>query len=851
MDTNRKFDMLSVVAFGIHTEVRQRIQDAIDKQISRPDLRGTLRPYFFYEYFLDTPIIFGQTSTDGRVAFAPFFKRLLIQRDFIAVPPQGFDRIELNEFSDLVKQRKLIMLPTREDIIAQHWPEPRILFRDAINKSLILKLLHDMWNSIDRANACRTLKANPTAHFLDLEVLPDVVDGVISMEAGFSSKIAQEQYLDQMSTLSGTELKSSLKECSAVIYPWLLALDPAIVADVSLCEIIACSVSSRSLFFGELILYVPSIADKGTRDQARNALRQLLREVVMQLYVPMLTLYENYAAEQDLDEISDDKLEKLSPNPEEKQFLCSVGKRGRPSSLIASSSVKGVVGKFPHNVFLQLVSLIPLDAKELHKELTSLEQKLTQRAQDGRAPGIGIDVEKSIEATTCVLVVLQEELGKVTNHNQWVDTLRSIAKDLLGALNTGLSKLRKDPSDHLDDLKDSVRDQRQKLVRFEQDHNTALSEMEKSLVSLWAHRIGSLPECLAQIKESLVFAKYLIASPGMVECIQQAMATRHYRKHKSVKAALVIGEAGSGKDSMARLVHLFSPGYRFGKKCTLNMAMLRPKEAAVPILIGLNANLEGGAPGAQQYSLKGLLAKAIDTGSSLGSSRAKRASWRRVFSCLLPGSATTKGTGEHDAFGFTFIFDELNSLDIDTQGALLRVLENGELTGLGSLEHEDVDFLVIGVMNEDPHLIMKKRNLDRVLRDKELFGGVVGESIYEMLRTQRRLRDDLYYRFARGGQIRIPELRDRREDIPILLYFIILQDFKQLMPGEMQDNWEIDFSVYEYLMEPSLTWEGNVRELQAVAKRLVEEAVKQYQRTPTQQERLVIRRSHAVAALGK
>lgn len=71
---------------------------------------------------------------------------------------------------------------------------------------------------------------------------------------------------------------------------------------------------------------------------------------------------------------------------------------------------------------------------------------------------------------------------------------------------------------------------------------------------------------------------------------------------------------------------------------------------------------------------------------------------------------------------------------------------------------------------------------------------------------------------ARGGEIVLPELRDRREDIPILFYFTV----KDFMVPEIseEDYFDIELSTYEALMDHAIQWEGNVRELQALAREI-------------------------------
>ncbi|MCI0401425.1 MAG: sigma 54-interacting transcriptional regulator [Gammaproteobacteria bacterium] len=359
-----------------------------------------------------------------------------------------------------------------------------------------------------------------------------------------------------------------------------------------------------------------------------------------------------------------------------------------------------------------------------------------------------------------------------------------------------------------------------------------LTKLEYSLVELWADRLCRVLKERSKVEDSLIFAKYLVASPAMVKRTQEAIALCHMQKKgkdkkSAVKTALVIGGPGSGKDSMAELIRLFSPGYRFNPKKTFNMAMFRPKEAAVPLLLGLELQTNKSAT---HLSLQGLLERAIEENSG-----------------KIPGRNSSKV--------HTFIMDELNSLDMDTQGALLRFLENAELQPLGGLKSSlaNIDLLVIGVMNEDPQMIMKKRAMERVLRERQLFGGILGEGLYELFRNQRRLRDDLYYRFIRGGEIYIPELRDRREDLPILFYFIVKKDLESLMPKKIQDNskWNVELPVYEELMDVSLQWEGNLRELQAVARDIVFEAVNEYEESGGDDPELVIRGAHVRKALDK
>jgi len=136
------------------------------------------------------------------------------------------------------------------------------------------------------------------------------------------------------------------------------------------------------------------------------------------------------------------------------------------------------------------------------------------------------------------------------------------------------------------------------------------------------------------------------------------------------------------------------------------------------------------------------------------------------------------------ADGGTLFLDEIGELPPSSQAKLLRVLELGEVHRVGSLEARRVDVHVIAATNRD-------------LRT-EVGGG--------------RFRSDLYYRLN-VVEVKLPPLRDRREDIPYLTAGFVRQTSERLQkpvsgltPGA------------ERLLS-SGQWEGNVRELRNVIER--------------------------------
>ena len=266
-----------------------------------------------------------------------------------------------------------------------------------------------------------------------------------------------------------------------------------------------------------------------------------------------------------------------------------------------------------------------------------------------------------------------------------------------------------------------------------------------------------------------------IASLPMVEVIRTLMnfGIEFRPDAPGLPSVLVIGGPGSGKDSAARLVALFAKGYTFGSVRTINMAALRPHALVGAMLQGV-----------------------MITGFT--------------HDAVLP---VIKDEEEENPG--TVILDELNSLDIDQQGILLRVLENKEVAPLGAPKPKRANFLCVGVMNETPEDLMKEDELRTAAARSNLFGQLLGTVVDEMFRRARRLRPDLYYRMQRYGVIKLPTLHDRRDDIPILFYTNLPS--KDTLGRNLR--YEVELMAYERLMEKDLLWRGNIRELQAVARR--------------------------------
>ena len=138
------------------------------------------------------------------------------------------------------------------------------------------------------------------------------------------------------------------------------------------------------------------------------------------------------------------------------------------------------------------------------------------------------------------------------------------------------------------------------------------------------------------------------------------------------------------------------------------------------------------------------------------------------------------------ANGGTLFLDEVGELPLDLQAKLLRVLEEGEFERVGGSHTIKVDVRVIAATN---------RNLEEAVR-KGVF------------------RSDLYYRLS-IFPITLPPLRERREDIPIIVTHLVKQLSQKLGKTIEAIPQETMTKLRNY------PWPGNVRELRNVIERAV------------------------------
>jgi DNA-binding NtrC family response regulator len=203
---------------------------------------------------------------------------------------------------------------------------------------------------------------------------------------------------------------------------------------------------------------------------------------------------------------------------------------------------------------------------------------------------------------------------------------------------------------------------------------------------------------------------------------------------------LITGESGTGKELVARAIHRLSPR-REGPFIKVNCAAI-PGELIESELFGY----ERGAFTGAQNRKKGMFELAS---------------------------------------GGTLFLDEIGDMSMGAQAKVLRALQSGEITRVGSERTVAVDVRVLAATNKD--------------LEQEVAEG--------------RFREDLYFRLA-VVPIRSPALRDRSADIPRLAETFLREFCRENGLREKP----VDDDVYEELARRA--WPGNVRELKNVVERM-------------------------------
>lgn len=134
----------------------------------------------------------------------------------------------------------------------------------------------------------------------------------------------------------------------------------------------------------------------------------------------------------------------------------------------------------------------------------------------------------------------------------------------------------------------------------------------------------------------------------------------------------------------------------------------------------------------------------------------------------------------------TLFLDEIGDMSLSAQAKVLRALQEGKVSRVGGDAEINVDVRVIAATN---------KNLRNEIKEN-------------------RFREDLYHRLS-VIELKVPALKDRREDIPLLIEY-----FTKSIADE-HGNKPKEFSAEAIKLLKSFEWTGNIRELRNVVERLI------------------------------
>jgi len=165
-----------------------------------------------------------------------------------------------------------------------------------------------------------------------------------------------------------------------------------------------------------------------------------------------------------------------------------------------------------------------------------------------------------------------------------------------------------------------------------------------------------------------------------------------------------------------------------------------------------------------------------------------------LFESELFGHVKGSFTGAHEtkhgrfevANGGTIFLDEISNISLNIQAKLLRVIQEREVTRIGSTKPIKVDVRILAATNQELADLVRKE----------------------------KFREDLFYRLS-VVPIHLPPLRERKEDIPLLVKHFLGKYNKRTRKNINNISPEVKRALMEY------DWPGNIRELENTVERAV------------------------------
>ncbi|MBI5675103.1 MAG: sigma 54-interacting transcriptional regulator [Nitrospirae bacterium] len=333
-------------------------------------------------------------------------------------------------------------------------------------------------------------------------------------------------------------------------------------------------------------------------------------------------------------------------------------------------------------------------------------------------------------------------------HVEFVSNVYLVDKEKIIQCNVRDITSRKEAEEELvkayDEMEVRVKERTEDLLKSNQQLLSEIAERTKAEESL-REALKEVKQLKNQLREENLYLKEefnLLNSHDDIVGNSEAIGTvlKQIEQVAGTESTVLIqGETGTGKELVANAIH--------GMSSRKDRLMIKVNCGALPPTL-----IESELFGREKGAFTGSLSKQIG--------RFELADTSTIF------------------------LDEIDSLPLELQAKLLRVLESGEFERLGSPRTVKVDVRIISATNCDLTVLVRKG----------------------------KFREDLYYRLN-VFQIKVPPLRERRDDILPLVWSFV-QDFSKKMGKRIESipNKEVE-TLQAY------PWPGNVRELRNVTER--------------------------------
>ena len=249
---------------------------------------------------------------------------------------------------------------------------------------------------------------------------------------------------------------------------------------------------------------------------------------------------------------------------------------------------------------------------------------------------------------------------------------------------------------------------------------------------------------------------------------------------------LVIGETGTGKEIVARIIHRFSHrqnnNYQTRNCGNFTETLFDSEIQGIHWSAATNVGTQLGV----FLASCGRTENNVDLGYVLIESKTAKGQKEISFASSSSSKTQTPSEEELNQYVGTIFLDEINSLPLELQSKLLRIIEQKEVNVLGEAKARRFKTKIICATNQDP-------------RDDH---------------EGKILRRDLFYRVGRGI-VELPPLRKMKESIPEISIHLIRENTMNVQLGKKARNLiKISYEALDKLV--LYDWPGNIRELENV-----------------------------------